>query len=221
MGMRKITQVLLATASLALLGPAPSGAEPVQWEGNGHWYECVAGSYPWLEARAAADAMSWLDLPGHLATLTTAEENAFVDETFGACQSDLWLGGYQDPQYDPIPDANWHWVTGEPWDYTDWFPGEPNDYGGPEYYLNFVGHGPYWNDQSERCVLTGFVVEFEPLPIGACCFGQNCSLLTEADCTAEGGIFQGVGTDCTPNPCDGQSGAEETTWGAVKAAFRP
>jgi hypothetical protein len=217
--MSKHSLIPMVMAVLGLACPALSAADPVQWDGNGHWYECVAGSYPWLEARAAADSMSWLDLPGHLATLTTPEENAFVDETFGACQSNLWLGGYQDPQYDPIPDAGWHWVTGEAWGYTNWFPGEPNDYGGPEYYLNFTGPGPYWNDQSERCVLTGFVVEFEPLPVGGCCLGPNCSLLTEEDCVGAGGVFLGVGTDCESNPCHG-TGVEETSWGAVKNAFR-
>jgi hypothetical protein len=217
--MKKISLFAAAVAALGLLGPMGSAAEPIQWEGNGHWYDCVAGTYAWLEARAAADSLSWLGQPGHLATLTSAEENAFVDENFGACQNDLWLGGYQDPNYEPVPDAGWRWVTGEAWGYTDWFPGEPNDFGGPEYYLNFVGHGPYWNDQSERCLQTGFVVEYETPPLGACCIGQYCSLLTESDCLAGGGIFLDVGTDCEPNPCHG-TGAEETTWGAVKNAFR-
>lgn len=38
-------------------------------------------------------------------------------------------------------------------------------------------------------------------PIGACCVGEVCSIKTEADCATAGGIWQGAGTDCDPNPC--------------------
>ncbi len=38
-----------------------------------------------------------------------------------------------------------------------------------------------------------------PPGTGACCDDMgNCTVTTEADCT---GTFQGVGTDCDPNPC--------------------
>ena len=30
------------------------------------------------------------------------------------------------------PDGGWQWVTGEPWSYTDWFSGEPDDIAGTE-----------------------------------------------------------------------------------------
>ncbi len=41
------------------------------------------------------------------------------------------------------------------------------------------------------------------VPTGACCIGDDgaCQLLTAADCAAAGGIYQGDGTNCTPNPC--------------------
>ena len=48
-----------------------------------------------------------------------------------------WLGGFQDltsPNYSE-PSGGWTWVTGEPWSYTNWFPGEPNNTGGGEDYL--------------------------------------------------------------------------------------
>jgi hypothetical protein len=40
-------------------------------------------------------------------------------------------------------------------------------------------------------------------PIGACCEADSaqCSVLTEADCAAAGGVYQGDGTNCTVNPC--------------------
>ena len=40
-------------------------------------------------------------------------------------------------------------------------------------------------------------------PIGACCLETGDCLpdLTESDCLAEGGVWQGEGTTCDPNPC--------------------
>ncbi len=38
----------------------------------------------------------------------------------------MWYGGFQPPGVTP-PNSGWEWVTGEPWDYTNWAPGEPND----------------------------------------------------------------------------------------------
>jgi len=38
--------------------------------------------------------------------------------------------------------------------------------------------------------------------MGACCFpGSVCQVLPELDCAAMGGVFQGPGTVCDPNPC--------------------
>ena len=40
-----------------------------------------------------------------------------------------------------------------------------------------------------------------PAGVGACCVGTDCFQLTNADCIAAGGLFQGAGTLCSPNPC--------------------
>ena len=37
---------------------------------------------------------------------------------------------------------------------------------------------------------------------GACCDGTTCSVKPECDCVGTGKVFKGVGTACTPNPCD-------------------
>ncbi len=37
--------------------------------------------------------------------------------------------------------------------------------------------------------------------IGACCLGSDCELLDEAECAAAGGVFQGVGTQCSGVDC--------------------
>jgi hypothetical protein len=42
----------------------------------------------------------------------------------------------------------------------------------------------------------------EPFPgQGACCLDTRCSILVSSDCLGEGGIYQGDGSVCTPDPC--------------------
>jgi len=52
------------------------------------------------------------------------------------------------------------------------------------------------------------VVNFTPSTIvGACCQGETCTLETPADCTTLGGVYNGDGTTCAPNPCIDPIGA--------------
>lgn len=44
-------------------------------------------------------------------------------------------------------------------------------------------------------------------PTGACCVGEGCSILSAADCAAAGGVYQGNGSSCAPNPCVTPTGA--------------
>ena len=71
-------------AALAALSLAatPVLAVPVQWAvadgGNDHWYDYVAHSTDWVSADTAARASSFAGFTGHLATLTSAGEDAFA-----------------------------------------------------------------------------------------------------------------------------------------------
>lgn len=51
----------------------------------------------------------------------------------------------------------------------------------------------------------------------ACCFGETCQLLLEADCLAQGGAFYGGA--CDPNPCPPVP-TENKSWGQVKEMYR-
>ncbi len=45
-------------------------------------------------------------------------------------------------------------------------------------------------------------IEQPPDPEGACCFEDgSCLVLTEADCVAQEGVWEGADTVCDPNPC--------------------
>lgn len=89
---------------------------------------------------------------GHLATITSAEENDFVASLLaGLPVTEVWLGATQ-PDPDDPPAEGWEWVTGETWDYTNWDSDEPDDNGGDEHYLGMwgeLGDGIFgsWNDQ--------------------------------------------------------------------------
>jgi hypothetical protein len=94
---------------------------PVSAGGNGHLYLPVRSEtfISWSEAEQLAR-----NAGGYLATITSADENAFV---FGLVDSPEYLppgngpllGGYQLPGSSE-PAGGWAWVTGEPWDYANW-----------------------------------------------------------------------------------------------------
>jgi hypothetical protein len=118
--------------------------DPV-WRCGEHFYMVVPGAITWEDANSAADRGATIDgtyYRGHLATITSSEENAFVydllTEKVGS-GSRGWIGAYQLPDQSGVSEG-WQWVTGETMtDYTNWDPGSgdspipsPNDAGGPE-----------------------------------------------------------------------------------------
>jgi hypothetical protein len=169
---------LVGLIGLSLLVPSrPAGAAPIEWAGNGHFYDAIAsGGLAWSSARRRAEAMTHQGMKGHLATLTSEAENRFIISRLPrAIRDGYWLGGFQ---LNGILDsaAGWQWVTGEPFGYHIWSTGnpgdlpEPNDFFGPgttdddenrlNYYWQAFG---WWNDmQDEDTSALGFVVEFEP-----------------------------------------------------------
>jgi hypothetical protein len=112
----------------------------------------------WTGAKTAAEALG-----GHLATITSAAENAFVFGLGEATGGGFYyaLGGFQPPG-SPEPAGNWQWVTGEPFSYTNWVSGEPNNSGG-ENALMFVNSLAQWNDIPATALLY-YTVETTALP---------------------------------------------------------
>ncbi len=86
-----------------------------------------------------------------------------------------WLGGFQ-PDGSIEPDQNWQWVTSEPFVYTAWSPGEPNNYLASEDSLDFTAQGndnraPNWNDLVNDTGADnpiGYVVEYVPSQARSC-----------------------------------------------------
>jgi hypothetical protein len=127
-----IQRQAMSAAVTAAVGAAASAQQAVQWRvedgGNGHWY--LATDAPTGDA-ALVLAIS---MGGHLVDICNAAENEIVKSLLLATGKQwAWLGLRQSPGQ-PVPDAGWYWVTGEPCSYLNWtthdgaFPtGAPDD----------------------------------------------------------------------------------------------
>jgi hypothetical protein len=172
---------LLVVALVSLWLAEAVQAERVEWKkddgGNGHSYDviAVADGISWTGAQDAA-----IEQGGHLATIGSKEENAFVfkvvdDEKFwrndGYNNYGPWLGGFQEKEAEK-PIDGWSWVNKEEWSYDNWNDGEPNDSDGTEDrqedYLHFFALGSLdrqaqWNDSpGESGNLMAYVIEWTP-----------------------------------------------------------
>lgn len=117
---------------------------------NGHTYFRSTGSANWTTANANAIALG-----GHLVTVTSAGENAFLS-TAGACYTAF---------SDQSLEGTWVWVNGEAVTYTNWAGGEPNNSGGSENYMTINWNGAsQWNDVNGNNAYP-YIVEFDCLTI--------------------------------------------------------
>jgi cysteine-rich repeat protein len=103
---------------------------------------------------------------GHLATISSAAENKLA-RTF--VNNSKWLGGHEDVSVTMKGTGNYAWLSGEPFTYTNWAQGEPDQakvrcdssiqtcY---EHCVSMDGDGT-WTDA--RCDVTdGYLCEWEP-----------------------------------------------------------
>ena len=172
-------KIITAVFIGVFLLPGFVSATPTQWTTGGeiHWYEIIETpdrNIGWEQARDIAFGMTYTDssiiYSGHLATVSSLAENTFITNILGeSLQKDTYfLGGYQTPPSTETDfSADWHWVTGEDWEFTKWRSGEPNNIysgGGSEEHLEiFSTQGGLWNDiQSvDGSGRWGYVVEYE------------------------------------------------------------
>jgi lectin-like protein len=186
--LERVGTILGVTLVMLLTCGARAWAGPVQWNSgpnnNGHWYEVIVapGGITWDKAMADAQARG-----GYLATILSAEENAFafslvdspaywIAEAGGPANVGPWLGGSQPPG-SPEPAGGWTWVHGDgPFVYTNWHGGEPSNgegspHGQTESRLEFFEYGgrsSAWNDapESSSCGIVcpiAYVVEYDAM----------------------------------------------------------
>ena len=150
-------------------------SERQRWSGNGHYYQVVLLSgVTWPQANDLAAALpgSW-----YLATVTSADESAFVEGLLRAGQpyftnecgmsnlvgrvcGGIWLGALS-----PSASAQvWQWVTGEPFAFAHWGPLEPFRNGDRVRIDEFRDRGVIaWNDAPAALPSTGYIIETETL----------------------------------------------------------
>lgn len=101
---------------------------------NGHKYYCSKDIATWEKAQAACQALG-----GYLAVVTSYEENHLL-ASFLDNQS-AFIGGH-----DRDRNGHYQWINGESFGYTNWYPGQPNNYRGDQFYLELLPNGQ-WNDE--------------------------------------------------------------------------
>jgi len=101
---------------------------------NGHHYYCSTAPANWDAAQANCVASG-----GHLAVINNTAENIFLANIL-TLQS-AWIGAS-----DTATEGVFQWVNGEPFSYTNWYPGQPNNYSGAQHHVEMLNNGQ-WNDQ--------------------------------------------------------------------------
>ncbi|MCX8155476.1 MAG: FG-GAP-like repeat-containing protein [Verrucomicrobiae bacterium] len=117
---------------------------------GGSVYLLTDASGSWDQAQAAAQALG-----GHLATINDAAENQWLWDAFRN-YGDLWIG-LNDKQVEGV----FQWVSGQPFTYTNWLSGRPNNSGGA-YGVFLDDSTGRWSDSSSTS-LRG-IIEIPALP---------------------------------------------------------
>ena len=172
---------------------------------TGHYFEVYrADAIDWATANGNAAGRSCGGSAGHLATITSSGEEAFVDKfrhdslALGLAQPQVWVGGLQS-------DGGWRWVNNEgPFPsvntepaYANWAAGEPNNSGGVENHLTlgrYDSGDPWvdggWNDEGiAPDLIGGYIVEYD-VPRPAACTGATCETINGQILVFPPGSFQ-------------------------------
>ena len=142
------TEVLLGFDTI----PDSPGVTPSIAIFEGHTYYFYNRLSTWYAAKYMCEKLG-----GHLVTITSAAENAFVKAMIG--NSSIWLGAT-----DKDSEGTWKWVTGEGFSFSDWGEGEPNNdvslNEGREDYIHMLTENGKWND-SAGSVTYPFICEID------------------------------------------------------------
>ena len=94
----KLSQISCLTVLLILLvSGGIAKTAPVCWSENGHCYDRVAApGLNWEDAKAEAESLTFQSVNGHLATITSQQENDFIVDNLGGYSAveGYFLGGF-------------------------------------------------------------------------------------------------------------------------------
>lgn len=158
--------------SLLSLGVAVCAtAAPVQFSGNGHYYDVTLSALSYDAAKTAALGQSFMGSTGHLAQWEDSGELDFIASAYYPLLSgnqSLWLGGESNGRSDPF-----RYSTGGLADTSrftiDYFEGDTRSGLG---LFNLNAGAPYFGDyiaNNAGGYMVGYVTEFQPVPEPATC----------------------------------------------------
>ena len=124
-------------------------ADAVKYEYNGHSYKIIDTGLNWNDAKTYCESLG-----GHLVTITSGVEQAFVEELVvnRGTKGFYWTGGIRNSLGDFV------WITGEKFSYSNWGNGEPSNASGIENVVvlyKYRGDNGFWNDLSELGNING------------------------------------------------------------------
>lgn len=149
----------------------PSLLEPVATkEYNGHIYTLYNDVLSWNEAKTKCEEMG-----GHLVTVTSQEEQAVIEELVNGQFCRWYFMGATNIENG----VDYKWVTGEPFVYTNWSDGSPDNYCNMENYLMATTRlNGVWQDTTNTGWdnVLGFICEVETekiIKVKEDSFGRN------------------------------------------------
>lgn len=128
---------------------------------NSHVYSIYNTPTSWEKAKLVCEQKG-----GHLATITSIEEQNVIEELLNYGNLKYYSLGASNL----TSSGNWEWITNEPFDFSNWADGEPNNVLNIENYLSVFNIDAYkgkWNDTSNFSISglsNGFICEYENLP---------------------------------------------------------
>lgn len=125
--------IFTLSALSANAGPGDSLRNVTKWEassgGNDHTYALVAYLTIWDSSNVYASDLVYNGREGYLATISSqAEDNFILNNVIieptdqNTALEQFYIGGID-------IEGTWSWVTGEPFTFINWAPGEPNNVG--------------------------------------------------------------------------------------------
>ncbi len=181
--------LFLTILPMTALATTPTLVSSGDFDGR-HYEVYAADGITWHDANAAAQAATFQGINGHLATITSAAEDLFVETLRSGADlnaQEAWVGGRTMSNCSPIPGCGWMWVNDEGpistaqvplSSYSNWLNGEPNNLGAVEFHLGVGLGGQYgWNDEGNLGNIGGFIVEYDaaiPVDPVECTSGSGC-----------------------------------------------
>jgi Lectin C-type domain len=134
--MKKIISLSVALVAALSVNVASADSAKLVNPVNGHSYKRFDTAKYWTQAKTAC-----VNLGAHLATITDqAEQDWIVSKQLYSSSVAVFLGGT-----DSAVEGTWTWITGEPFVYSNWYPGRPDDYSAGQDYLWLYSDGT-WDD---------------------------------------------------------------------------